>query len=233
MTVLDFINSEPILSIISAIVVPIITSVAKYISKDKRWKNNKEKSSLNLFTDLFIRMLQFGLIYMITSIFVITLLKEFGYKYFPTVISVILLVIIGVATFLNERKETTMSVWFNCTEKMKKFFSFMAYAISISLPIMLVFLFISNPGSMIFVILQGCSFVLCILFLSWMIILDGKKNFKYKCAKIYLKDNVIIENINATTLYFKGGWVIATKMDDQSEVRFKNQDIERVEYTQI
>ncbi len=225
--------SEFILGIISAVVVSIIPSVTTYITKGRQWKNKREKSSRDLFVNLFYRMIQFCLFYMFISLFVITLLKKFEYKKLPTIISIVLLVVFGIITYFYESKVTTMTVRFRCTDKWQKFFEIMAFVISISLPIMLVLLFISNPESKGFVCIQICSAVLWLLLLAWMILLDGKKDFKYKQATIYLKKDIIIENIDVTTMCLKGGWVIATKIDNQSEVRFKNQDIERIEYTQI
>ena len=90
--------SEFILGIISAVVVSIIPSVTTYITKGRQWKNKREKSSRDLFVNLFYRMIQFCLFYMFISLFVITLLKKFEYKKLPTIISIVLLVVFGIIT---------------------------------------------------------------------------------------------------------------------------------------
>lgn len=230
----DIFNPEGVWGTIVSSILASIPKIVSYIGTRKQWKITKEKSSRDQFTSLFFRGLLFYIVYVILSLFAIVLLTKIGYKEMTQrMISITLGIVIGAIFCIYEYKEKKVFVKECFTGRLKIILEFMAILVPVFISVMLSILYIANPGSWIFIASKICSWVLLAAFLIFGIcIIDAKKEFRYKRAKVYLKNKEKVKNIDVTTIYFKGGWVIVKKINEQSEVRFKNKDIERVEYTE-
>lgn len=62
-------------------------------------------------------------------------------------------------------------------------------------------------------------------------VLDNKSTVMYQYATFYLNDDTMIKAADMETTCQKGNWIIAKFKDSEKEVRFRQKDIKRIQYS--
>lgn len=80
--------------------------------------------------------------------------------------------------------------------------------------------------------LSGVIMIVCVVVeILAMIVLDDESTVMYQYATFHLNDDTIIKWADMNSTCQKGNWIIAKFKDKDSEVRFRQKDIKRIQYS--
>lgn len=215
----------------------LITYIVHYIKSDKNWRNRKEKSSFDKYTILQCKAFIFLFLFIFVIEFLFLFIISFmGFEAVNDVSKKILAVSIIISIlfylfYIRNRLDGIINIKKKYKKKYKKknlkriacivcYIQFtMAVIVSFST------LFLEED-----LILKIGFVLICFCVIIEAIILEDVSGFDHKYISFVCKDGWKLDGALNKNVHKKGNWIIA-KMDSGKEVRFKYEDIIRIEYS--
>lgn len=228
---------DPVINIIGVSIPALITYMAHYIMSDKNWRNRKGKSSFDKYTILQCK----ASIFLFLSIIVIEFLFLFiisfmGFEVNNDVSKKILgvSIIISILFYLFYIRNQLDGV-INIKKKYKKKYKKknvkgIAYIVCYIQFIMTVIVSFSTMFFKENLVFKICFLLICFCVILEAIILEDVSDFEKKYISFTCKDGWKLDGVLNKDVYKKGNWMIA-KLNSGKEVRFKYEDIIRIEYS--
>lgn len=222
--------------------VPILTAIlagipgiAKvYFDRDKYWKCVKQKSSQGNYIKYFWRLYLSGLWILIMYFFVllsitITLQTDIFIKnmilwhsIFSGILHIALIYWVGKSFAVSGK------IVYKKRYKYEKSMT-MLFAYS---PIVMSGLIWAVLGTVKCKFLSTAIMIVCVVVeILAMIVLNDESTVMYQTATFHLNDDTMIMAVDMNSTCQKGNWIIAKFMDSEMEVRFRQKDIKRIQYS--
>ena len=223
------IAKDDIYYIIIPIGIAIFGWIFQYLSGrfgyEKQWKNVREKSSRESFSDYFLIMLLFGIlwfaIYIFLACFLIIIfeieLADESLQYSYAIFNVLLY---ACLMFGIQKKDIKFKI-----KELDKHAKIMTKIPAILSCVIWSFI-LFDWGKIIIKI--DVIFILAFE-IFFIIALDGESEFKYAYVSFYFYDGKTIKNISTKKVFQKRNWIVAG--NDKMEYRFRIKDIKKVEYS--
>ncbi len=211
----------------------LISYIIQYSRSDKNWRDKKSKTSFDkyailqcmVFVFFFLFIFAIALFFLVVSCFTgHDVNDDISKKIFG--ISIIISIIIYFL-YIRNRLYRVISIKKKYRRKIIKTIAYITYYFQCLIVGIVFFYSLFWKGDLIFVI----GFLLissCIIIEG--IILDDVSIFKYKYISFTCKDGWKLDGILNQDVYKKGNWMIV-KLNSAQEVRFKYDDITRIEYS--
>lgn len=213
------------------IVLPYLGRLIKNKYYEKHLKCKKLKSSLDRYLNYYIFWYFAGLIVIVVYVFLLAFLcavKETVYSLDSVNRIFLTLFTIGVyVCFLIKINLEEDTIKLKKKYKYSKVIKILLTNVPIILSGLVYSLFYYN---FFIVLIRILGVVLIILEVLSFVILDSNCIFEYKYVSFYLKDNKEIKEIKTEQVKFKGDWIIIKNKTIKNEVRFREQDVWKIEY---
>jgi len=111
--------------------------------------------------------------------------------------------------------------------KYSKLIKFGLINVPIFLSLVMYFLFVYNFSTVVVGTIQS---ILLILEFIVLFIINNESTFEYKYVSFYFNDDSMINTVKTEQVKYKGKWIIIKNNSMNSEVRFRIEDVKKVEY---
>lgn len=225
------------INIIGVSIPALITYMVHYIRLDKNWRDRKGKSSIYKYTILQCKASIFLFLSIIVIEFLLLFIISFmGFEVNNDGSQKILGVskIISILFYLFYIRNQLDGV-INIKKKYKKKYKKknvkrIAYIVCYIQFIMTVIVSFSSKFFKENFVFKICFLLICFCIIMEAIILEDVSGFEQKYISFTCKDGWKLDGVLNKDVYKKGNWIIA-KLNSGKEVRFKYEDIIRIEYS--
>ncbi|MCM1468828.1 MAG: hypothetical protein NC086_11825 [Alistipes sp.] len=216
---------------IIGIMSPFLLQFFKNKFYEKHLKCKREKSSLDKYLNYYIFWYFAGLIVIVMYIFleaVYYAVKGITYSFNDADKKCLMLIniVIYFCVFIRINSEED-------TIKLKKKYKYSKIIKDLlkNGPIVLSGIMYSLFFNGFIFVIRILGIMLIVLEVTSYFILDSNPIFEYKYVSFYLKDNTEIKEVKTEQVKFKGAWIIIKNKTMKNEVRFREQEVSKIEYS--